>query len=123
MNEKLRKTLLGAAFILWASSSIALLIAGCKHISNKEWRETASDFPDTNWIEEDLEPTFMTTGVCILDWEGEIDYKNYRANTYYLISANGWKYKVHYTIKQDSLFNFSWKMNNYIQVSNDEEYL
>lgn len=104
-------------FLIAMSIILTLLvveIVGCVHVVNKEYNEVLNNPPDTNWIEEDLEPIFMTTGVCVIDTDDE------GKNIYYTVTANGFYYKVQYSIAKSPLFNFRWAYQRHIEINYKE---
>ena len=90
---------------------LAIEIIGFSHIDRKKYYECLEYTPDTNWVEEDLEPIFMTTGVCVLDTNDEGEH------IYYTIRANGFYYKVHYAVSKTWIANYRWKYQNHIQIN------
>lgn len=116
-KEKRRdKILLKISLILLLAGG---LIAGVGfttvNIENKEYDKCIENPPDPNWVEEDLEPIFMTTGVCCLGWEQQENH------AYYDVSANGFYYRCHYTIHKAPLGLPHWKYINHIQIKWVEE--
>ena len=87
------------------------LLTGIYFLDRNEFDKTVSNPPDTNWVEEDLEPVFMTTGVCVLDENHEENH------VYYKVSANDFYYKVHYAVSHTWLGCYRWKYINHIQIN------
>ena len=114
-RRKILKTSLIALLVgAVIGSAVGLTIATVVK-SNKEYELCIEYPPDTNWVEEDLEPIFMTTGVCCLDWKQEENH------TYYDVSANGFYYRCHYAIHRSPFGLPHWKYINHIQINWLEE--
>ena len=111
LNKKRKKdkifAFLALALCLFGATCV---ISGCILSDRYSYNYRLNNPPDVNWVEEDLEPIFMTTGVCILDTDNEGNH------IYYKASANGFYYKVHYAIAKDYHFNYCWKYQNHIQI-------
>ena len=90
------------------------MLAGCALTAHFNYRDTFKHTPDINWVEEDLEPVFMTTGVCVLNADDE------GSHIYYTVSANGFYYKVHYGIKGGFFLTYHWSYINHIQIKEEE---
>ena len=68
--------------------------------------------PDINYIEEDLEGVFMTTGVVVYD------YKQEENHLFVKVEANGLTYKVEYVLKADGY----WEYSRYIEIKEEDLY-
>lgn len=106
-------------FVVFITLTIVTMIVltGIKlHQINEE---TCMSRPSLFDVEEDLESVFMTTDLEVL-YMDDYDY----GYATYVVSANGFYYKVLYNCKfRDSVgpdFRKRWKMERYVQISQEE---
>jgi hypothetical protein len=77
----------------------------------KEYEKTALNPPSINFVEEDLETVFMTTNVVVYD-------TNHEYNDFYCkVEANGFNYKVRYSVCCQYIMSFTWKYQNHIMIN------
>lgn len=111
----MKKNLIGIIIPCSLILSLVGLVIAIQVDINKEYENCLTYPLDTNWVEEDLEPIFMTTDVCCLDWWQEENH------AYYDVSANGFYYRCHYAIGRVSLGYPHWKYQNHIQINYEEK--
>ena len=87
----------GFAIVVPCIVVFVCMIIGLFHLDKARYNECFNNPPDTNYVEEDLEDVFMTTGVIVYDERQE------ETRIYYKIEANGLNYKVLYVIKHPNI--------------------
>lgn len=82
---------------------------------DKNYNKVFYNPPTINYIEEDLEPIFMTTYVVVYNFEDEGDA------IFYDVKANDLSYRVLYVIKRNGLLDFKWAYERHIQIGDIED--
>jgi len=91
------------------------MIVGFIHLDKARYNECFNNPPDTNYVEEDLEDVFMTTGVIVYDERQE------ETRIYYKVEANGLNYKVLYVMKHPDIFYYRWGYERHIEIREEIE--
>ena len=110
-NKNTKKKIISIISLVASITAFVVMIVSLSSLKEKNYKYCLENPPSISWIEEDLEPIFMTTGVCVLDEDNE------GKDIYYKVNANNFYYTVRYSIAKDSVISFKWKYKNYIQIN------
>jgi hypothetical protein len=90
---------------------LGVFLYGMCVMHEKKYERTALNPPSINFVEEDLETVFMTTNVVVYDTDHE--YNEFFCK----VEANGFNYKVRYSVCCQYIMSFTWKYQNHIMIN------
>ena len=89
---------------------VTCMSVGFAIMNKKNYQYARNNPPETELIEKDLEPIFLTTDIVVYE-ENIMDN-----HAYYTVYANKLYYKVEYAIKKYNWFNYYWQYQKYVQA-------
>ncbi len=111
MTKEKKDTLLGfiaLIFVLLLSAGMTTFVV--IHTNNKR-NKLAENPPTINEVEERLEEVFYTTDVIVFEM-----YDNYETTAIYTVKANGFYYRVRFSI-HSAMLDYWWDYNDYVLVA------
>lgn len=108
------KSIIAKVFgIITALAIVVTTVIGLLHIDKSNHIEAINNPPSINYIEEELEYTFLTTDIEVSVYDDNEDY------VLYIVKANGFVYKVLYRVVRGTYLSYHWEMIKYIQIKGE----
>ena len=97
--------------VVFVSILIAFMISFIVKICKKNYNAQLNNPPSRFFVEEALESVFLTTQVEVVDIDEEGDF------VIYTVKANGYKYKVLYTLcSTNYIGHYTWRYVRHTQI-------